>query len=242
MADNSKQWWVRDKNQKSIDIRTINLLRIMKKFILPLLCLLTFSAGSTAFAAKEVFQRSKPHVNVGTLGQTDDIKLALSVALAENSEPGLPGVVVYLDINNNSPLEAFLVEVETDTIDYDIFDFYGQDTIDNMLYGGVEQDGAILVVSAADGPMPQTREHILLARQVGVPAMVVFLDLDGVIDAGQIERAEKETRSLLSEAGYRGDLIPVIRGSAIRALRGDTEAMEALTDLRDALDQRVPLR
>jgi len=202
--------------------------------------------------AKERFQRTKPHVNIGTIGHVDHGKTTLTAAIMVYlSKKGLSKAASVDDIDNAPEEKARGVtinvshqEYETDKRHYAHVDCPGHaDYIKNMITGAAQMDGAILVVSAADGPMIQTREHILLARQVNVPQIVVYLNkVDQVDDPELLELVELETRELLSEYGFRGDEIPVIKGSALRALEGDTGPMgeESIRQLIEAVDAWIP--
>ena len=200
--------------------------------------------------AKEKFDRSKPHVNIGTIGHVDHGKTTLTAAITKVlAEKGDAEFMAY-DMIDKAPEErergitinTAHVEYETDKRHYAHVDCPGHaDYVKNMITGAAQMDGAILVVSAADGPMPQTREHILLARQVGVPAMVVFLNkADMVDDPELIELVEMEVRDLLSSYGYPGDEIPIIVGSALKALEGDKEYEKKILELMDAVDSYIP--
>lgn len=204
--------------------------------------------------AKEKYVRTKPHVNIGTIGHIDHGKTTLTAAITKRL--ALKGRAEFKDYGeiDNAPEErergvtinTAHVEYETDTRHYAHVDCPGHaDYIKNMITGAAQMDGAILVVSAADGPMPQTREHILLARQVGVPYIVVFLNkVDMVDDEELIDLVEMEVRELLSKYDFPGDDIPVIRGSALKALEtSDTEENEwtkAIDELMDAVDEYIP--
>ncbi|NOX53465.1 MAG: elongation factor Tu [Planctomycetes bacterium] len=204
--------------------------------------------------AKEVFQRTKPHVNVGTIGHIDHGKTALTTAiLAVQERKGLAKFKSYAEIAKGGTvrdetktvtIHVSHVEYETDKRHYAHIDCPGHaDYIKNMITGAAQMDGAILVVSAADGPMPQTREHILLARQVDVPALVVFLNkVDLVDDEELLELVEMEVRDLLSKYEFPGDDVPVIRGSAKGAMDNpdDPEATKCISELMDALDSYIP--
>lgn len=198
--------------------------------------------------AKEKFQRTKPHVNVGTIGHVDHGKTTLTAALLQYlSSVGLAESKNVDDIDNapeekerGVTISTAHVEYESETRHYAHIDCPGHaDYIKNMITGAAQMDGAILVVSAADGPMPQTREHILLARQVGVPAMVVFMNkTDQVDDPELLELVELEIRELLNKYEFPGDDIPIIKGSALRALEnGETESIKELVA---ALDSYIP--
>ena len=182
--------------------------------------------------AKEKFERNKLHINVGTIGHVDHGKTTLTAALTKVSAAKYGGDVSSFDDIDNAPEEkergitiaTAHVEYESDTRHYAHVDCPGHaDYVKNMITGAAQMDGAILVVSAADGPMPQTREHILLARNVGVPNIVVYLNkADQVDDEELVELVEMELRELLSEYDFPGDDIPIITGSALKALEGDT--------------------
>ena len=202
--------------------------------------------------AKEKFQRTKPHVNVGTIGHVDHGKTTLTAALTKILSAKYGGDVKTFDDIDNAPEErergitiaTAHVEYETEARHYAHVDCPGHaDYVKNMITGAAQMDGAILVVSAADGPMPQTREHILLARQVGVPYMVVYLNkADMVDDAELLELVEMEVRDLLSSYEFPGDDTPIIIGSALKALEGDdTELGEgSIVQLAEALDSYIP--
>jgi len=201
--------------------------------------------------AKEKFDRSKPHVNVGTIGHVDHGKTTLTAAITKVLQKHNPKIQYRsFDSIDNAPEEKARgitiatahVEYETKNRHYAHVDCPGHaDYIKNMITGAAQMDGAILVVAATDGPMPQTREHILLARQVGVPAMVVFLNkVDAVDDAELLELVELEVRELLSAYEFPGDTIPVIKGSALKALEGDAEAEKQIDELMEAVDSFIP--
>ncbi|MCC6829860.1 MAG: GTP-binding protein, partial [Thermoleophilia bacterium] len=201
--------------------------------------------------AKEKFDRSKPHVNVGTIGHVDHGKTTLTAAITKvlNERMGTGAAIAYDEIDKapeererGITIATAHVEYETEKRHYAHVDCPGHaDYIKNMITGAAQMDGAILVVSAADGPMPQTREHILLARQVGVPSIVVFLNkADMVDDPELLELVELEVRELLSEYEFPGDEIPVIAGSALNALNGDAAAAEKIVELMDAVDDYIP--
>ena len=202
--------------------------------------------------AKEKFERTKPHVNVGTIGHVDHGKTTLTAALTKILSAKYGGDVKTFDDIDNAPEErergitiaTAHVEYETEARHYAHVDCPGHaDYVKNMITGAAQMDGAILVVSAADGPMPQTREHILLARQVGVPYMVVYLNkADMVDDAELLELVEMEVRDLLSSYEFPGDDTPIITGSALKALEGDdTEQGEgSIMQLAEALDSYIP--
>src|ERR1700677_1357634 len=202
--------------------------------------------------AKEKFDRSKPHVNVGTIGHIDHGKTTLTAAITKVLSKHNPKILFRsFDSIDNAPEErergitiaTAHVEYETANRHYAHVDCPGHaDYIKNMITGAAQMDGAILVVSAADGPMPQTREHILLARQVGVPAIVVFLNkVDLVDDPELLELVEMEIRDLLNKYQFPGDKTPVIRGSATAALEGKPEGVKAIADLLAAVDSFIPL-
>src|SRR5919199_759550 len=201
--------------------------------------------------AKQKFERTKPHLNVGTIGHIDHGKTTLTAAITKVlAEQGTNTKVRSFDSIDNAPEEkergitiaTSHVEYETANRHYAHVDCPGHaDYIKNMITGAAQMDGAILVVSAADGPMPQTREHILLARQVGVPYIVVFLNkADMVDDEELLELVEVEVRDLLSEYEFPGDDIPFITGSALKALEGDEEQKGKILELADALDNYIP--
>jgi elongation factor Tu len=200
--------------------------------------------------AKQKFERDKPHVNVGTIGHIDHGKTTLTAAITlVLSEKGNAEARSFESIDNapeekerGITIATSHVEYQTDNRHYAHVDCPGHaDYVKNMITGAAQMDGAILVVSAADGPMPQTREHILLARQVGVPYIVVFLNkADMVDDAELLELVEVEVRELLSEYDFPGDDIPFITGSALKALEGDEESKQKILDLAAALDTYIP--
>jgi len=203
--------------------------------------------------AKENFQRTKPHVNVGTIGHVDHGKSTLTAAIVEvQARKGLAPRISYAEITKGGTVRddtktvtiaVSHVEYQSEQRHYAHIDCPGHaDYIKNMITGAAQMDGAILVVSAADGPMPQTREHILLARQVGVPAIVVFLNkVDLVDDPELLDLVEMEIRDLLNKYQFPGDTTPVIRGSATAALAGKPEGEKAIADLLAAIDRFVPL-
>ena len=200
--------------------------------------------------AKEKYERTKPHVNIGTIGHVDHGKTTLTAAITKVlSKKGYAKFEDYADIDKapeererGITINTAHVEYETDSRHYAHVDCPGHaDYVKNMITGAAQMDGAILVVSAADGPMPQTREHILLARQVGVPAMVVYLNkADQVDDPELIELVEMEVRDLLSSYDFPGDDVPIIVGSALKALEGDEEAEKSILQLMDAVDSYIP--
>src|SRR5271154_2289520 len=201
--------------------------------------------------SKVKFERKKPHVNIGTIGHVDHGKTSLTSAITNVlAKKGLAQARSYAEIDNAPEERARGVtinvhhqEYETAKRHYAHVDCPGHaDYVKNMITGAAQMDGAILVVSAADGPMPQTREHVLLARQVGVPNIVVFLNKVDVADKDLIELVELEVRELLSKYEFPGDKIPVIRGSALKALEGDQGELgeQAIMKLMDALDTSLP--
>ena len=200
--------------------------------------------------AKETYVRTKPHVNIGTLGQVDHGKTTLTAAiskvLAEKQ-----GIVAtdFAEIDNAPEEKERGITINTSHIDYETesrhyahIDAPGHaDYVKNMITGAAQMDGAILVVAATDGPMPQTREHILLARQVGVDYLVVFLNKTDLVDDEElVELVEMEVRELLSEYDFPGDDIPVIKGSALKALEGDAEQVKVIEELMDTVDSYIP--
>ncbi|MDD3114232.1 MAG: elongation factor Tu [Anaerovibrio sp.] len=200
--------------------------------------------------AKQTFERTKPHVNIGTIGHVDHGKTTLTAAITKVlSEKGMAQFEDYANIDKapeererGITINTAHVEYETENRHYAHVDCPGHaDYVKNMITGAAQMDGGILVVSAADGPMPQTREHILLARQVGVPAMVVFLNkVDQVDDPELLELVEMEVRELLSSYDFPGDDIPVIAGSALGALNDDPEQKENILKLMAAVDEYIP--
>ena len=205
--------------------------------------------------AKEKFDRSKPHVNVGTIGHVDHGKTTVTAALTKVSEEmGLAKFVAYDDVAKASEsqgrrdatkimtIATSHVEYSTENRHYAHVDCPGHaDYVKNMITGAAQMDGAILVVSAADGPMPQTREHVLLARQVNVPHIVVFLNkVDVVDDEELLDLVELEVRELLNEYKFPGDDLPVIRGSALGAIKGEDFGVNSIKELMSALDEHIP--
>ncbi len=200
--------------------------------------------------SKEKFERNKPHVNVGTIGHIDHGKTTLTAAITKVLAQKIGGQAKSFEEIDNAPEEkergitiaTSHVEYETENRHYAHVDCPGHaDYIKNMITGAAQMDGAILVVSAADGPMPQTREHILLARQVNVPYVVVYLNkVDMVDDEELLELVEVEVRDLLTEYEFPGDDVPVIQGSALKALEGDAEEERKILELADALDNYIP--
>jgi len=206
--------------------------------------------------AKAKFERTKPHVNVGTIGHVDHGKTTLTSAMTKvASEKGLADFVTYDQVAKASEsqgrrdatkiltIATAHVEYSTSKRHYAHVDCPGHaDYVKNMITGAAQMDGAVLVVSAVDGPMPQTREHILLARQVNVPYIVVFLNkCDAVDDPELLDLVELEVRELLSQYEFPGDQVPVIRGSALKALQGDEGEKKKIWELMDALDQYIPI-
>ncbi len=200
--------------------------------------------------AKEKFDRSKEHANVGTIGHVDHGKTTLTAAIATVLSKKMGGdAKSYADVDNapeekerGITISTSHIEYETEKRHYAHVDCPGHaDYVKNMITGAAQMDGGILVVSAADGPMPQTREHILLSRQVGVPYLVVFMNkCDMVDDEELLELVEMEIRELLSEYDFPGDDIPVIKGSALKALEGEEEWEEKIVELMDAVDEYIP--
>jgi len=201
--------------------------------------------------SKETFKREKPHVNVGTIGHVDHGKTTLTAAITDVlSKRGLAAKKNYDEIDGapeekerGITINTAHVEYQTDTRHYAHVDCPGHaDYVKNMITGAAQMDGAILVVAATDGPMPQTKEHILLARQVGVPQIVVFMNkVDLVDDAELLDLVEMEIRELLSSYGFDGDNTPIIRGSATGALAGEQQWVDKVTELMDAVDSYIPL-
>ena len=200
--------------------------------------------------AKQKFDRSKPHVNIGTIGHVDHGKTTLTAAITKVlSAKGGAEFMDYANIDKapeererGITINTAHVEYQTDKRHYAHVDCPGHaDYVKNMITGAAQMDGAILVIAATDGPMAQTREHILLARQVGVPRMVVFLNkCDMVDDEELLDLVEMEVRELLTEYGFDGDNTPIIRGSALKALEGDPKYVKAIEDLMDAVDEWIP--
>ncbi len=200
--------------------------------------------------AEGVFQRNKPHLNIGTIGHVDHGKTTTTSAISYVlSKKGMAKFQKYEEIDKAPEEKARGVtinihhsEYETDKRHYAHIDAPGHaDYIKNMITGAAQMDGAILVVSAPDGPMPQTREHILLAKQVNVPAIVVYLNkVDMVSDPEILELVEMEVRDLLTKYGYPGDEVPVIKGSSLKALSDDADSVKAIEDLMDAVDSYIP--
>ncbi len=199
--------------------------------------------------AKESFQRTKPHVNVGTIGHVDHGKTSLTAAITKVlADKGMAEARAYDQIDGapeererGITISTAHVEYETEQRHYAHVDCPGHaDYVKNMITGAAQMDGAILVVSAADGPMPQTREHILLARQVGVPYIVVFMNKMDLADPELAELVEMEIRELLSSYDFPGDDLPIVMGSAVKALEGDAEYTQKILDLMDAVDAYIP--
>jgi len=201
--------------------------------------------------SKETFKREKPHVNVGTIGHVDHGKTTLTAAITDVlSKRGLAAKKNYDEIDGapeekerGITINTAHVEYQTDTRHYAHVDCPGHaDYVKNMITGAAQMDGAILVVASTDGPMPQTKEHILLARQVGVPQIVVFMNkVDLVDDPELLDLVEMEIRELLSSYGFDGDNTPIIRGSATGALAGEEQWVAKVTELMDAVDSYIPL-
>jgi elongation factor Tu len=203
--------------------------------------------------AKEQFQRTKPHVNVGTIGHIDHGKSTLTAAIVQTqSKKGLATPISYADITKGGTVRdetktvtiaVSHVEYQSDKRHYAHIDCPGHaDFIKNMITGAAQMDGAILVVDASEGPMPQTKEHVLLARQVGVPAIVVYLNkVDLVDDPELLDLVEMEIRDLLNKYEFPGDKTPVVRGSSKKALAGDPEAEKSIQALMEAIDAFIPL-
>ncbi|MFC6176068.1 elongation factor Tu [Companilactobacillus huachuanensis] len=201
-------------------------------------------------AEKEHYERTKPHVNIGTIGHVDHGKTTLTAAITKVlADKGLAKAEDYADIDKapeekerGITINTAHVEYETEKRHYAHIDAPGHaDYVKNMITGAAQMDGAILVVAATDGPMPQTREHILLARQVGVGYIVVFLNKTDLVDDPElVDLVEMEVRELLSEYDFPGDDIPVIRGSALKALQGDPEEVKHVEELLDVVDEYIP--
>ena len=200
--------------------------------------------------SKAKFERTKPHVNIGTIGHVDHGKTTLTAAITMHQGAHGLAEVRSFDSIDNAPeerergitIQTAHVEYETENRHYAHVDCPGHaDYIKNMITGAAQMDGAILVVSAADGPMPQTREHVLLARQVNVPSIVVFMNkVDQVDDPELLELVEMELRELLNEYEFDGDNTPIIKGSALKALEGDADAAKAIGELMEAVDTHIP--
>ena len=200
--------------------------------------------------AKEKFDRSKTHVNIGTIGHVDHGKTTLTAAITSVlAKKGMAKAEAYDEIDGapeekerGITINTAHVEYQTETRHYAHVDCPGHaDYVKNMITGAAQMDGAILVVAASDGPMPQTREHILLARQVGVPYIVVYLNkCDMVDDEELVDLVEMEVRELLNEYGFDGDETPIIRGSALKALEGDPNYEGSIDELMEAVDSWIP--
>jgi len=200
--------------------------------------------------AKEKFDRSKPHVNIGTIGHVDHGKTTLTAAITKRQSEKFGGEFVdYANIDKapeererGITINTSHVEYQTEGRHYAHVDCPGHaDYVKNMITGAAQMDGAILVIAATDGPMAQTREHILLSRQVGVPKMVIFMNkCDQVDDAELLDLVEMEIRGLLDEYGFDGDNTPIVRGSALKALEGDADAVAAIDKLMDEVDSWIP--
>src|ERR671921_536742 len=200
--------------------------------------------------AKAKFERTKPHCNIGTIGHVDHGKTSLTAAITKVlAETGGASFTAYDQIDKAPEEKARGITISTAHVEYETSDRHyahvdcpgHADYVKNMITGAAQMDGAILVVAATDGPMPQTREHILLARQVGVPAMVVFMNkVDAVDDAELLDLVELEVRELLSQYEFPGDDIPVIKGSALKALEGDPEWEKTVDELMEAVDSYIP--
>src|SRR5947199_1311415 len=202
--------------------------------------------------AKEKFERTKPHLNIGTIGHIDHGQTTLTAAITKVlAEQNSKNHFTAFDQIDKAPEEKARgitisiahVEYETENRHYAHVDCTGQaEYIKNMITGAAQMDGAILVVAASDGPMPQTREHVLLARQVNVPYIVVFMNkCDAVEDPELLELVEVEVRDLLNKYQFPGDKIPVIRGSALKALEGDAQWEKSIHELMDAVDSYIPM-
>ena len=201
-------------------------------------------------AEQKKYERTKPHVNIGTIGHVDHGKTTLTSAITHVlAKAGLAKALKYEEIDNAPEEKARGVtinihhsEYETETRHYAHIDAPGHaDYIKNMITGAAQMDGAILVVSAPDGPMPQTREHILLAKQVNVPAIVVYMNkCDMVQDKELLDLVEMEVRELLTKYGFAGEKVPIIRGSALKALQGDAEGEKSINELMKAVDENIP--
>src|SRR4029077_21260813 len=201
--------------------------------------------------SKQKFERKKPHLNIGTIGHVDHGKTTLTAAITKVLEKSGKAKFLAYDQIDKAPEERERgvtiniahVEYETDKRHYAHVDCPGHaDYIKNMITGAAQMDGAILVVSAADGPMPQTRDHILLARQVGVPSIVVFLNkVDMVDDPELLDLVEMEVRDLLTQYEFPGDKIPIVKGSELKALNGDADAEKQVLALVEAIDDYIPV-
>jgi len=200
--------------------------------------------------AKDIFERKKPHVNIGTIGHVDHGKTTLTAAITKVlADKGMANFKAFSEIDNAPEEKARGITIATSHVEYETakrhyahVDCPGHaDYVKNMITGAAQMDGAILVVSAADGPMPQTKEHILLARNIGVPALVVFLNkVDMVEDPEMVDMVEEEVRDLLCKYDFPGKTLPIIRGSATKALAGDATGVAAINALMDACDASIP--
>ena len=200
--------------------------------------------------AKDIFERKKPHVNIGTIGHVDHGKTTLTAAITKVlADKGMANFKAFSEIDNAPEEKARGITIATSHVEYETLkrhyahvDCPGHaDYVKNMITGAAQMDGAILVVSAADGPMPQTKEHILLARNIGVPALVVFLNkVDMVEDPEMVDMVEEEVRDLLCKYDFPGKTLPIIRGSATKALAGDPTGVAAINALMDACDTAIP--
>ena len=200
--------------------------------------------------AKDIFERKKPHVNIGTIGHVDHGKTTLTAAITKVlADRGMAKARAFDEIDNAPEEKARGITIATSHVEYETekrhyahVDCPGHaDYVKNMITGAAQMDGAILVVSAADGPMPQTKEHILLAKNIGVPALVVFLNkVDMVDDPEMVDMVEEEVRDLLTKYDFPGKTIPVIRGSATKALSGEATGVQAIVDLMNAVDTSIP--
>jgi len=200
--------------------------------------------------AKDIFERKKPHVNIGTIGHVDHGKTTLTAAITKVlADRGMANFKAFSEIDNAPEEKARGITIATSHVEYETakrhyahVDCPGHaDYVKNMITGAAQMDGAILVVSAADGPMPQTKEHILLARNIGVPALVVFLNkVDMVDDPEMVDMVEEEVRDLLTKYDFPGSTLPIIRGSATKALAGDPAGVAAINALMDACDNSIP--
>jgi elongation factor Tu len=201
--------------------------------------------------AKETYDRSKPHVNIGTIGHVDHGKTTLTAAITKVlASKGLASMRDFSSIDNAPEEKERGITINTSHVEYSTVNRHyahvdcpgHADYVKNMVTGAAQMDGAILVVAATDGPMPQTREHILLARQVGVPALVVFMNkVDLVDDAELLDLVEMEVRELMSAYSFPGDTMPVIRGSALGGLNGEPKWVEKIEELMDAVDNHIPI-
>ena len=201
--------------------------------------------------AKETFDRSKPHVNVGTIGHVDHGKTTLTAAITMVlSKKGLASIRDFASIDNAPEEKERGITINTSHVEYSTVNRHyahvdcpgHADYVKNMVTGAAQMDGAILVVAATDGPMPQTREHILLARQVGVPALVVFMNKVDLVDDGELlDLVEMEVRELMTYYSFPGDTMPVIRGSALGALNGEPQWVAKIDELMDAVDNFIPI-